>query len=164
MNEAWKPVVGSAGYEVSSLGQVRRVVTGRVLKPGLGSHGYLAVSMGRRNHHLVHRLVAAAFLQPVPGKAFVNHINGVKTDNRADNVEWTTRSLNQLHAMRIGTYAGPPLKQGAAQVMSKLTDDKVRQIRAQRAAGDYCRVIAERFGVTQTAVSYVCGRGWKHVT
>jgi hypothetical protein len=168
--EIWKTVVGNCDYEVSTLGRVKRVTTakgataGRILKPGLGSHGYLGVSLGRNNHHLVHRLMAAAFLPPGPGKTHVNHINGDKTDNRIENLEWSNKSLNQIHAMKLGLYAGPPLKRGVAQGNAKLTDDDVRLIRLKRAAGAQYQHIASEFGVSQSLAFYVCHKGWKHVT
>lgn len=168
--EIWKTVAGNDNYAISSLGRVRRTTpakgatAGRMLKPGLGSHGYFGISLGRRNHHLVHRLVAAAFLAPVSGLTQVNHINGDKTDNRLENLEWSNNSLNRLHAMKLGLYDGPPLKQGMAQGNARLTDDQVRQIRIRRGAGIPYAAIASEFGVSTTLAFYVCKEGWKHVT
>ena len=114
--EIWKRVVGNDDYEISSLGRVKRVTTamgataGRILRPALGSHGYLGVHLGRHNGHLIHRLMAQAFLPPISGRTHVNHINGIKTDNRIENIERSNKSLNQL--LRHGTR---PLRGTAAQ-------------------------------------------------
>ena len=104
--EDWQAVPDWEGwYEVSNLGQVRRVKTGRILKPGMGRAKYLVISLcrdSRKTTFLLHRLVAIAFWgQPGP-RMEVNHRNGMKLDNRATNLEWVTRSENNRHAYSIG--------------------------------------------------------------
>jgi hypothetical protein len=168
--EIWKTVVGNDDYAISSEGRVKRITVaqgatpGRILKPGMGSHGYLGVFLAGKNSQLVHRMMAKAFLPAIPGRTHVNHINGIKTDNRLENLEWSNKSLNQLHAMKIGLYNGPPLKKGMAQGNAKLTDDEVRQIRTRRGAGIPYAVIAREFGVSTSLAFYVCKEGWKHIT
>lgn len=120
--EEWKPVVRYEGlYEVSNLGNVRAVEklrrgrsrSGREfvyirkagpLKKILKSIGYEQVGLGKRGVmrcELVHRLVAEAFLPNPLNKPQVNHKNGVKHDNRLENLEWATSSENGLHAYRV---------------------------------------------------------------
>jgi hypothetical protein len=65
---------------------------------------------GHKKNHFVHRLVAMTFLEKVEGKNFVNHINGIKTDNRLENLEWCTISENTKHAYDIGIFASPSRK------------------------------------------------------
>jgi hypothetical protein len=106
-----RPVVGYEGiYEVSRDGDVFRIScgkstwAGRKLKPTLGNHGYLYVTLCRNNvrkKHTVHRLVAQAFLANPDNLPIVNHINGIKTDNRADNLEWCDKRHDILHAYRV---------------------------------------------------------------
>ena len=102
-NEKWKDIFGYEGiYQVSDLGRVRSKKYGdwRVLRPSKSHKGYLKVDLskkGRRTRKVffVHRLVASAF---IPNDNIfndqVNHINEVKTDNRAVNLEWCTVSYN----------------------------------------------------------------------
>lgn len=108
-NELWKPVVGFEGlYEVSNLGRVKTLAkkhnnyTDKLLKPIKNPFGYVYVMLSGRKHIFVHRLVAQAFILNKLNKPFVNHKNGDKEDNRHCNLEWCTRSENQLHGYRTG--------------------------------------------------------------
>ena len=111
MNEVWKDVQGFEGrYQVSNMGRVRSLdrwslderphfVKGMMLKLSINKgKGYLRVSLsdGHRNykHYEVHRLVALHFVPGYKDGLVVNHKNEVKTDNRADNLEWCTYQYN----------------------------------------------------------------------
>ena len=112
MQEIWKSIEGYEGkYEISSLGRVKSLSDNKgrkrelILKPKIGKQGYLylnlwANSKGRAKK--IHRLVAEAFLPNPEGKETVNHKNCVKTDNRLENLEWTTWSENTKHASAHG--------------------------------------------------------------
>lgn len=112
--EVWKPIDGFEGlYEVSNLGRVKsldryvdnghgstRLAKGRILKPQLVMGGYLQVVLckdGKQTIFKVHRLVAKAF-QDICGQFIeeldVDHINTIRTDNRAINLRWCTRKEN----------------------------------------------------------------------
>lgn len=105
MQEVWKPIKGFEGiYEVSSLGNVRNA-NGRMRKPFMIPKGYLMIDLFhncKRTHARVNRLVAEAFIPNPDNKLEVNHKNGNKTDNRAENLEWSTKSENMVHAYRSG--------------------------------------------------------------
>lgn len=95
--EVWKPVVGYEGwYEVSNIGRVRRI-GGNLMKQHKTQFGYLALTLckhGKVKGFQVHRLVAMAFVPNPQNKPFVNHLDEVKTNNRAENLEWVTSSEN----------------------------------------------------------------------
>ena len=111
----WKPVKDYEGYEVSNEGQVRsldridsagRKLKGKILSATPSSSGYLQVypSKNGKNYALtVHKLVAVAFHGL--SDLWVNHKNGVKTDNRAENLEWLTPGDNLKHAWDNGLRA-----------------------------------------------------------
>ena len=109
-NEIWKPVRGYEGmYEVSNYGNVRSMNynhTGEVrnMKTETNKNGYKQVNLckdGKQKLPTVHRLVAQAFLPNPENLPQVNHINENKSDNRVENLEWTTREKNVRHGTGI---------------------------------------------------------------
>lgn len=105
----WLPVVGFDGaYEVSDLGQVRSVKTGRLLKPArINSLGHLQVKLyrdGKQHGRLVHRLVLEAFKGPCPPGMEARHVQTNDTsDNRLGNLAWGTYTENELDKRAHGT-------------------------------------------------------------
>lgn len=111
--ENWKPIEGYEGiYEVSDQGRVRNVKHGgRLLTACKVTHGYLAFSLnrdGKKRSILAHRLVASAFIPNPDKKPQVNHIDGIKEHNCANNLEWVTPAENHTHACKIGLIPKPP--------------------------------------------------------
>lgn len=103
--ENWRPVPGDEGrYEVSDLGRVRNARTGRVLRAGRSSSGYLTVCLGRDRSRAVHGLVARAFLGEPPAGHEVMHLDEDRTNPRLDNLRYGTRTENILHAVRSGRW------------------------------------------------------------
>lgn len=104
MKEIWKDVEEYEGlYQVSNLGRVKRVKTGRILKPLKHPHGYLNVGLSKNgivSNKTIHRLVAKAFIQNLENKPEVNHIDEEKTNNNVNNLEWSTRKENINHGTR----------------------------------------------------------------
>lgn len=113
MSEIWKIVPNyDPMYLVSDKGNVFSVKSQKLLSPR-PTNGYCKVTLykdGFPKCFSVHRLVAEAFIENEEGKPQVNHIDGNKCNNCVDNLEWATASENQLHAVRTGLHAQPPLK------------------------------------------------------
>ena len=158
MKEEWRSVVGYEDwYEVSSLGQVRRVSTGHVLKLMRSARGYLRVLLchdGQQEYWPVHRLVLTTFLRCRLPDEQTNHINGVKTDNRLANLEWVSQSENARHALATGLYIQrmPPRKLGEQNGRAKLTEADVRLIRRVQGQVSQCE-LGRRFGVHARTIS-----------
>ena len=121
--EEWRNIAGYEGlYQVSNLGRVKslertvagrngskRIIRGRILKPGSTQDGYLLVSLcngsGKKKMLRVNRLVCEAFHENHKNKPQVNHINEDKSDNRACNLEWVTAKENCNHGTRNARMA-----------------------------------------------------------
>ena len=114
--DGFRPVDGFGGsYIVNAAGEVRsRWRLDRALKHRVDRDGYHRVGLtvcGYKRDVRVHRLVAAAFVPNPESKPHVNHINRLKADNRAENLEWSTGSENAQHWRRL---EGPTARDGFA--------------------------------------------------
>lgn len=182
MQEQWFAVPGYVGlYEISALGRIRsldryvrgvsktgtthvRRRKGRVLTPHLRRDKYLQVALSREGIAtiwLVHRLIATVLLEKPPEAVEVNHLNGVKADNRRDNLAWCTAKQNTQHAVQTGLHKAA---KGERQGHAKLTDEKVREIRKRLGEGAMVKQIAAEFGVSTAPISYIKNNlAWTHV-
>jgi|GEM_PF-474668 len=178
MEEIWRPVSGFENYYlVSSFGSIRSldrtsnhsdgVVTrrkGRILKPAIKA-GYpfvVLVSDSAKKQFHIHRLVAEAFCSKPDGCDVVNHIDGNKLNNNAENLEWTTFKGNAVHAASSGLFK-PARGEGAA--ASVLTERQVEEIRSRLSSGERGSQLAKEYGVKSMAISQIRnGKTWRHIT
>lgn len=157
--EVWKPVVGYDGiYEVSSLGRVKSLTrydasghrrNGRLLALAhyqgypFVNLNYTAGRYGRNNTRRVHRLVLEAFVGPCPDGMECCHNNGIRDDNRVENLRWDTHAGNQADKVAHGTIATP------------VRNDKklLGAVRRMMNAGESYNRMAERIGVSYSRVA-----------
>lgn len=122
-NEIWKDIYGHVGsYQISNLGRVKslprsiirsngmkQTFKGKLLSLNTNEFGYKTImlyNMNKYSCYKIHRLVAGAFLLNPENKSDVNHLDGVKSNNNINNLEWATRSENHYHAFNAGLRVG----------------------------------------------------------
>lgn len=179
MEESWKAIPGYVGaYEVSSFGAVRsvdrttvsekdgrtRVYPGKLLKQCTKNRRYATVSLsvnGALRSIKVARLVALAFVDNPNGKPEVNHKDGDRLNNRAENLEWATRKENMRHAVETGLR---PPKLGEKHGCARLKESEVLKIRELREQGAELRQLGEEFGVHHSTIFHIVHRmTWTHI-
>jgi predicted XRE-type DNA-binding protein len=151
-------------YFINDKGQVKNK-KGNILKPATDKGGYKWIILQRnkvKKYKYIHRLVAECLLPNPHNKKEVNHKNGIKDDNRVENLEWCTPSENVLHSIKEGLRV--PLK-GSEIGNSKLKESDVITIKNMLKKGDVLQKnIAEMFNITPTTVSDIKkGRSWSHI-
>ena len=170
-----KEIAGFPGYQVGDDGSVRYAWTTcragrrlgdkwRPMKLSPSSRGYLRVNLtplegGSYRTFRVHRLVLEAFVGPCPDGMECRHLNGVKTDNRLDNLSWGTPGENRDDNRALGAY-----QRGEDHPMGKLTAADVHAIRSRyETGGVVMRELAAEFAVSVPCISCVVNRrSWKH--
>lgn len=105
--EEWREIEDYPDYEISNLGQIRSSMRGKpkIMKQSISKEGYLFITLRRNKEQkgfLVHRLLALTFIEnPNPDEFdIVDHINGIRHDNRLSNLQWVNNSINMLKAKK----------------------------------------------------------------
>ena len=164
--EIWKNVVGfEEQYEISNLGNLRskerfvkhwrggeRKYKSNVKNIRLNDKGYFRCNLkneGKRYDFTIHKLVALAFIPNEENKPVVNHKNGIKTDNRVENLEWCTVQENITHAVKNRL------------VKTKLTDEQAKEIFNSQLSH---RKLAKLYNITSSIVWRIKNKkAYKHL-
>jgi len=183
----WKDVAGFEGfYKVSENGDVKslerydeytrcdtvclRHRKEKILTPKLNRGGYLVYHLRDASRDIeswptAHRLVATAFVDNVENKPYINHKDGVKTNNHYTNLEWCTAQENTQHAYDTGLAKSVIYrytKRGEENHNAVLKQDDTSEIKRKRAAGMTYKAIGEQYGVCISAIFKVCkGESWR---
>lgn len=176
--EIWKPIPNFSRYEASDKGRLRSTNyknsgKTKVLKPALANDGYLKTMLlnddGKYRSWTVHLFICLTFLGEKPKGYEVNHMDGNKTNNSINNLEYVTRSENIKHAYNYGLITP---KVGASNGNSKLTEDDIIAIRehAKKNSPRYGRdKLADKYGVSSAYIKEIVnGRKtrrstWSHI-
>lgn len=169
--ELWKSVVGYEGfYEVSDLGNVRRIKPGQgarcgALKHQYGSPGYSCVNLCREGIpkiFRVHQLVMVAFVGPSTSQE-VNHIDGNKRNPALKNLEYITHTMNMRHAVdKLGWK--PKTFQGADHPRATITEKEARYIQGHKSAYGVATTLSREMGISVHVVRHILsGKTWRHM-
>lgn len=157
-------IEGFPDYDVGTDGSVWSWKTGKAvkLKPTLTMYGYLTVRLcggGKPVTKFVHHFVLEAFVGPRPTGKECCHNDGVKTNNRLENLRWDTRHNNEADKKKHGTD-----NTGERHGMVKLTEEEVREIKLLLSLGWTQQRIARQFNMARMTINRIkMGSLWKHV-
>lgn len=159
-HEIWQKARVNEAYEVSSLGRVKNILTGKYLCPRPRINGYISVILsanGKKKRYYVHRLVADSFCGGCPSNLHVNHMNFIRSDNRADNLEVVTQMQNAKHSRDAGRYSENAFNapRGDRSPLSKICRSDVKVIRRLSSEGITQRKLAEKFGISKSQISNI---------
>lgn len=165
--EIWKDIKGYENiYQVSNTGKIKRIEKNKELKQAPNKrNGYLYIHLsgnGVNKVIRVHKLVAETFIPNPENKPQVNHIDGDKTNNRVENLEWVTNGENQIHAFKNNLQKG-----NFEHPNSKLTLEQVLYIKNNCIVGSKIygiQTLAKKFNVCNSTIKQIIqGKSYKYV-
>lgn len=174
MEKIWKELPESNGTVfVSNDGAIKteRVFTklarSKVLKQSIDKKGYCRVGVwidGKIKTLKAHRVVATTFIPNPENKPQINHKNGIKTDNRVENLEWCTNKENSHHAVKMGLFK-PSLVRGEQHGHTKTTNEQILEIVKKVKSGAMLKDVANEYGLSRTTLTDIIkGKVWSHIT
>lgn len=130
-------------YEINENGELRNVKSKKIIKGYVEKNGYVRVKIENKClgviRTTIHQLVAEAFIPNIDNKSQVNHINGIKTDNRVENLEWCTPSENMIHATKHNLNKIEELKKHSIETRKKVIRKENNMIfESITSAGEWC--------------------------
>lgn len=171
--EIWKPIKGFEDiYSVSNLGRVMRTgkggggaaIVGKILSNARDVQGYERINLCKNSYGApkkIHRLVAEAFIGELPYGLTVNHIDGIKHNNNASNLEIISRGANISHSFKVIKTQSVV---GELNPRAVLTEEKVLDIRKRLKKGCRPSDLVAEFGVTKHTISNIKVRKtWAHI-
>lgn len=167
--ETWKDIFGYEGlYQISNRGRLKSLVGGwrkseKILKSCHNTDGYLIIGLykdKKRKTKRVARLIAEAFISNPNNKPQINHKNGIKTDDRIDNLEWVTSSENHQHAFRVGIKS----QKGEKHNRTHLTEKDILVIHGLYLSKTFNQMILSRiYRINQQGISKILlGSNWNY--
>lgn len=161
-----KPIIGFEDYLICENGKIYSIKNNRIeLKQEKTLNGYLRVTLfknNKRHRFLVHRLVALNFIYNLKNKKIINHINGIKTDNRVINLEWVTPSENCQHSIKNNLTK---FAVGEVYNRSHLKESDILQIRKIWKEKSYSQPeLAKMFNTTRSTINAIVNYySWRHL-
>lgn len=165
--ENWKFIKNYENrYMISDLGNIKSLKklhrnSEKILKPVIQTGGYCAIDLGngkKIKRFLIHRLVAENFIENPLNKKQVNHINGIKNDNKLNNLEWVTASENQKHSILIGLRTTKGIKNSQCKIKET---DVLKILKDKR---NYKKISLEYKISISTISDIKRGYSWTHIT
>jgi len=170
--EVWKDIPEWEGlYQASTFGRIksldRFIAVGRwkssILKLIIGNRGYYKVILANKSikkTYDIHKLIALTFIINPHNYPCINHKNGIKTDNKLENLEWCSYSQNTIHAYKNGLN-----KKGELHYKAKITEKQAIDIITKYQSKKYTfKMLGIEYGVHLSTIAYIInGKNWSHL-